>query len=111
MDWRTWHEDYTDPDSALGRRLAVVQAQVRAALDRSAPGSVRAIRHPHDLTPYIRETFERAGFGELAFEDSPPFGVGASRLLAPPLPFTSGVRLFEFIGYDVLHPDFHARMT
>jgi hypothetical protein len=65
-------------------------------------------RHPPDLTPYIRETFERAGFGELAFEDSPPFGVGANRLLTSPLPFTSGVRLFEFIGYDVLQPDFHA---
>jgi hypothetical protein len=219
VDWRTWHEDYTDPDSALGRRLTVVQAQVRAALDQSAPGSVRAIsvcagqghdligvlaehprrrdvtarlveldeqnalrarraakeagleevevvvadasmtdayegavpadlvllcgvfgnisaediantvshlprlcapeatviwtrhRHPPDLTPYIRETFEHAGFGELAFADSPPFGVGANRLLAPPLPFKGGVRLFEFVGYDVLQPDFHARMT
>jgi len=216
VDWRAWHEDYTDPDSALGRRLVAVQAQVRAALDRSAPGSMQAIsmcagqghdligvlaghprrvdvtarlveldehnallarraakeaglgavevvaadasmtdayegavpadlvllcgvfgnisaedivntvshlprlcaphatviwtrhRHPPDLTPYIRETFERAGFGELAFEDSPPFGVGANRLLTPPLPFTSGLRLFEFIGYDVLQPDFHA---
>jgi hypothetical protein len=39
-------------------------------------------RHPPDLTPYIRETFERAGFGELAFDDSPPFGVGANRMLA-----------------------------
>ncbi|HTW43092.1 MAG TPA: hypothetical protein VMD79_12325 [Solirubrobacteraceae bacterium] len=64
-------------------------------------------RHPPDLTPYIRETFERAGFGELAFEDAPPFGVGANRLLVSPPPFTSGVRLFEFIGYDVLEPDFH----
>lgn len=63
-------------------------------------------RHPPDLTPYVRETFERAGFDELAFEDSLPFGVGANRLLASPLPFTSGVRLFEFIGYDVLQPDF-----
>ncbi len=53
MDWRTWHEDYADPDSALGRRLMVVQAQVRAALDRSAPGSARAISvcagQGHDL--------------------------------------------------------------
>jgi hypothetical protein len=189
VDWRAWHEDYTNPGSALGRRLVIVQAHVRAALDRSAPGPVRAIsvcagqghdligvlaehprhadvaarlveldehnallarhaaedagldgvevtaadasmtdayrgavpadlillcgvfgnisaddiahtvgqlprlcarqatviwtrhRHPPDLTPYIRETFERAGFGELAFEDSPPFGVGANRLL------------------------------
>ncbi len=216
MDWRAWHEDYTHPDSALGRRLVVVQAQVRAALDRSAPDAVRAIsvcagqghdligvlashprradisarlveldehnaqlarraaneaglggvevlaadasmtdayegavpadlillcgvfgnisaqdiantvshlprlcaphatvvwtrhRHPPDLTPYICETFERVGFGELAFEDSPPFGVGANQLLVLPLPFTRGVRLFEFIGYDALQPDFHA---
>lgn len=64
-------------------------------------------RHPPDLTPYIRETFGHAGFGELVFEDSPLFGVGANQLLAPPLPFTSGVRLFEFIGYDALQPDFH----
>lgn len=219
MDWRAWHEDYADPDSALGQRLAVVQVQVGAALDRCAPGSVKAIsvcagqghdligvlaehprradvtarlveldehnallarraveeaglervevvaadasmtdayegavpadlvllcgvfgnisaediantvshlrrlcahratviwtrhRHPPDLTPYIRKTFERAGFGELAFEDSPPFGVGANRLLAPPLPYAGGVRLFEFIGYDVLQPDFHARQA
>ncbi len=68
-------------------------------------------RHPPDPTPYIRETFERGGFGELAFEDSPPFGVGANRLIGPPLPFTSGVRLFEFIGYDVLQPDFHASQS
>jgi hypothetical protein len=191
VDWRAWHEDYADPDSALGRRLLVVQAQVRAALDGCVPGSVRAIsvcagqghdligvlagppqredvtarlveldehnallarraaveaglegvevvvadasttdayegavpadlvllcgvfgniaaqdiantighlprlcapqatviwtrhRHPPDLTPYIRETFERAGFGELAFEDSQPFGVGANQLCSP----------------------------
>jgi CheY-like chemotaxis protein len=68
-------------------------------------------RHPPDHTPYIRETFERAGFHELAFEDSPPFGVGANRLLASPQPFQEGLRLFEFIGYDVLEPDFHASTT
>ena len=65
-------------------------------------------RHPPDLTLYIRETFEQAGFGELAFEDSPPFGVGVNRLLISPQPFQAGVRLFEFVGYDVLQPDFHA---
>ncbi len=68
-------------------------------------------RHPPDLTPYVRETFEQAGFGELAFEDSPPFGVGANRLLTEPQPFEAGVRLFEFVGYDVLHPDFHASVS
>ncbi|HEX3392332.1 MAG TPA: hypothetical protein VHS55_07190, partial [Solirubrobacteraceae bacterium] len=65
-------------------------------------------RNPPDLTPYIRETFEQGGFGELAFEDSPPFGVGVNRLLAPRQPFENGVRLFEFVGYDILNPDFHA---
>jgi hypothetical protein len=64
-------------------------------------------RHPPDLTGCIRETFERAGFGELAFEDSPPFGVGVNRLLAPPQPFKGAIQLFEFVGYDVLQPDFH----
>jgi len=65
-------------------------------------------RHPPDLTPYIRETFDRAGFDEIVFADSPPFGVGANRLIAPPQPFQEGIRLFEFIGYNALQPDFHA---
>jgi hypothetical protein len=219
MDWRAWHEDYENPDSALARRLEVVQTQIRAALDRTAPGPVKIIsvcagqghdligvlaehprrgevtarlveldeqnvrsargaasaagldgaevvaadaaltdayegvlpadlvllcgvfgniaqediantighlpslctpaasviwtrhRRPPDLTPYIRETFERAGFGELVFEDCPPFGVGANRLLTKPQLFQAGVRLFEFVGYDVLAPEFHAAST
>lgn len=217
MDWRAWHADYEDADSALARRLVVVKKQISAALDRAPPGAVQAIsicagqghdlvgvlaghprraqvtarlveldehnvlaarraisasgldgvqavtgdasitdayagavpadlillcgvfgniaaddiaktvrhlpglcapaatviwtrhRHPPDLTPYIRETFDRNGFDELAFEDTPPFGVGANRLLASPQqPFQAGIRLFEFVGYDVLQPDFHA---
>ncbi len=68
-------------------------------------------RHPPDATPHIRETFAGEGFEELAFEDSPPFGVGVNRLDAPPKPFERGVRLFEFIGYDVLEPEFHARAS
>jgi len=43
MDWRTWHDQYDHPGSVLARRLQVVQAQVRAALDRSPSGSVRVI--------------------------------------------------------------------
>jgi hypothetical protein len=64
-------------------------------------------RHPPDLTPYIRETFAQGGFAELAFEDSPPFGVGVNRLATLPQPFQGGIRLFEFVGYDLLRPDFH----
>lgn len=216
MDWRAWHDEYADPDSALGRRLAIVQAQVRAALDRAPSGPVRAIsvcsgqahdligalaehprrvdvsarlveldehnvalardaalaagldrvesvvddasrtdayvgavpahlillcgvfgnisavdmantinhlpqlcasdatviwtrhRHPPDLTSCIRETFDRAGFDEIVFADSPPFGVGANRLRATPQPLQAGVQLFQFIGYDVLAQELHA---
>jgi hypothetical protein len=198
MDWREWHQDYADHDSALGRRLAVVQTQIRAMLDQAPPGPIRAIgvcagqghdligalaghprrddltarlveidahnvalarqaaqaaglhgiepvvgdasvtdaydgavpadlillcgvfgniseadiantishlqrlgaahatviwtrhRHPPDLTPFIRETFDRAGFDELAFADSPPFGVGVNRLRVSPRSFQGG---------------------
>ena len=34
MDWRDWLRDYDDPSSALSRRLLIVQAEIRAALDR-----------------------------------------------------------------------------
>lgn len=216
MDWRAWHQEYADPDSPLGRRLAVVQRETRSALDRAPAGALRAIsvcagqghdligvlldhprradvsarlveleshnaqaareasreagldgvevvtadaalsdaydgavpadvvllcgvfgnittdditrtvrclpslcaagasviwtrhRHPPDLTPFIRKTFAEHGFGEVAFEFSPPFGVGVNQLAAAPQPFQAGVRLFEFIGYDVLEPEFPA---
>ena len=216
MDWHTWHEEYADPDSALGRRLAVVQREIRSALERAPAGALRAIsvcagqghdligvlvdhprrtdvsarlveldshnaevareasreaglagvevvtadaavtdayvgavpanvvllcgvfgnitasdiaktvrhlpslcaadasviwtrhRHPPDLTPLIRETFAEHGFEEVTFESSPPFGVGVSRLMGSPRPFEPGVRLFEFVGYEVLQSAFHA---
>jgi len=34
--WDAWHDDYADPASALSARLAVVRAEIRAALDRRA---------------------------------------------------------------------------
>jgi len=53
MDWRAWHEGYEDPDSGLGRRLALVQDWVSAALDRVPRGPVWAISgcagQGHDL--------------------------------------------------------------
>ena len=216
MDWRAWHSGYENPDSELGRRLALVQAQLRAALDRAAPGPIRAIsvcagqghdvigvlaehprradvsarlveldaqnvllargaaraagldavevitadasitdayvgavpadlilicgvfgniaaadiantiehlgqlcapqatviwtrhRRPPDLVPHIRETFEHSGFGEIAFADAPPFGVGVNRLLVAPRPLQRGVKLFDFIGYEALWPHLSA---
>jgi hypothetical protein len=216
VDWRAWHEGYEDPDSELGRRLALVQSQLRAALDQAPPGPIRAISvcagqghdiigvladHPRredvsarlveldeqnvqlaraaagamgleavevvagdasltdayagavpanvilicgvfgnvaaddiantiahlgqlcapeatviwtrhrrapDLVPRIRETFEHAGFGEIAFADAPPFGVGTNRLLGAPQPLQPGVKMFDFVGYEALWPHLSA---
>lgn len=219
MDWQAWHQDYADPDSALGRRLAVVQRFLAAALDAAPAGRIRLLsmcagqghdvlgvlgdharrddvaavlveldennahaasdaaeaaglggvevhvadasvtdayagavpadvvvacgifgnitrddianliahlprlaaphasviwtrhRHAPDATPEIRAAFARHGFDEITFETPPPFGVGVHRLAAAPQPFTSGIKLFDFVGYDVLEPGFHAAQT
>jgi hypothetical protein len=216
VDWRAWHDGYEDPNSELGRRLALVQSQLRAALDQAPPGPIRAISvcagqghdiigvltdHPRredvsarlveldeqnvqlaraaagamsldavevvagdasltdayagavpadvilicgvfgnvaaddiantiahlgqlcapeatviwtrhrrapDLVPRIRETFEHAGFGEIAFADAPPFGVGTNRLLGAPQPLQPGVKMFNFVGYEALWPHLSA---
>jgi hypothetical protein len=213
VDWQAWHSPYEDPDSSLSRRLALVQTQLRAALERAPAGPLRLIsmcagqghdaigaladhprradvsarlveldaenvrlaqsaaraarldavealaadasltdsyagavpadivlvcgvfgnladrdvantigqlaqlcspdasviwtrhRRPPDLVPQIRETFERAGFEELAFAEAPPFAVGMNRLAAAPQPFQPGVKMFDFIGYEALWPD------
>ena len=43
MDWRAWHAKYDVPGSELSRRLAAVQEQVRAALDRAPAGPVPVV--------------------------------------------------------------------
>ena len=42
-DWFTWHDAYDHPGTALSRRLAAVQGQIRAASDAAKPGPLRAI--------------------------------------------------------------------
>jgi hypothetical protein len=42
-DWFAWHSPYDDPDSALSRRLAVVQDRLAGAVDRCPPGRVRVV--------------------------------------------------------------------
>ena len=43
IDWADWHSAYDDPDNPLARRLEVVQAHIRAALDAAPPGELRAV--------------------------------------------------------------------
>ena len=40
-DWRSWHEGYDDPDSALSLRLRAVQDEIRAFLAAAPPGPLR----------------------------------------------------------------------
>ena len=42
-DWKRWHQEYTDPDSALSQRLDVVVARTREAVRDAPPGEVRLI--------------------------------------------------------------------
>lgn len=41
-DWLKWHSAYDNPDSRLSRRLRVVQAQLRDAIDER-PGKIRIV--------------------------------------------------------------------
>lgn len=43
QDWQDWHAAYDDPSSGLTRRLALVQEQVGAFLDATAPRPVRVV--------------------------------------------------------------------
>ncbi len=51
--WVEWHRAYDREDSRLRKRLAIVQAQIRSALDSRAPGPIRVISmcagQGHDL--------------------------------------------------------------
>jgi len=42
-DWVAWHQAYDAPGSPLARRLALVQAQLRDALDRAPRGPARLV--------------------------------------------------------------------
>jgi hypothetical protein len=43
LDWYDWHAGYANPHGSLSRRLAWVQDQIRAALDRAPAGPLRAV--------------------------------------------------------------------
>jgi hypothetical protein len=64
VDWRAWHAPYEDPSSELSRRLALVQAQLRAALDGAPPGPIRLVSvcagQGHDAIGVLAEHPRRA---------------------------------------------------
>ena len=58
-NWYEWHRGYDRPGSSLQRRLAIVQQQIRAALDAAAPGPIRVVSlcagQGHDLIGALRD--------------------------------------------------------
>jgi hypothetical protein len=62
-DWAVWHEAYDNPDTPLARRLLAVQSRIAEALDRAAPGPLRAISicagQGRDLIGVLREHLRR----------------------------------------------------
>jgi hypothetical protein len=83
-----------------------VRATVFELPHLSAPGAhviwTRHRRSP-DLTPVVRRWFADAGFEEEAFdtEDGSAFGVGATRLVGPPLDYRPDRRMFTFRSDEV----------
>ncbi len=64
VDWQAWHAAYEDPDSELGRRLALVQEQLRAVLDGAPSGPIRLVSvcagQGHDVIGVLAEHPRRA---------------------------------------------------
>jgi hypothetical protein len=84
-----------------------IERTVRTLPMLCAPGATAIWtrhRRPRDLTVDVRRWFGEAGFEEFGFtaSDEELFGVGAHRYVGPSVPFTAGVRMFTFVGYDAL---------
>jgi hypothetical protein len=61
-------------------------------------------RRPPDLTPALLEEFDRNGFEAVSVMqgEATLFGVGVHRFRGLPQPFRPHLRMFSFVGYDVL---------
>jgi len=110
QDWYAWHADYDVPATALARRLAAVQEQVRAALDAARPGPLRAISlcagQGRDLTGALaghpRQHDVRARLVELD-----PRNADAARQAAR----AAGLPQVEVVTGDAALTDAYAGMT
>lgn len=64
LDWREWHKRYDDPESPFSLRLAIVQEQLRQALDRCPSGPIRLVSlcagEARDVLPVLRDHPRRA---------------------------------------------------
>jgi predicted RNA methylase len=83
MDWSQWHEQYEQEDSALARRLRMVQDQIRNVLDSSPPGPLRVISlcagEGRDLLGVLPEHPRRADVRALLVELDPSLAATATQ--------------------------------
>ena len=84
VDWVDWHRAYADPASPLHRRLQLVQAHIRAALDAAPPGPLRAISvcagQGTDLLPVLADHPRLVGARLVELD---PENAAAARAAAP----------------------------
>jgi len=63
-DWIEWHRAYADADSALARRLAIVQAQVARVLEERRAGPIRVLSMCSGEGRDLIEPFARLGVAD-----------------------------------------------
>jgi hypothetical protein len=110
VDWRAWHDEYDNPRSPLGRRLRVVQAQIRVALDHSPSGPLRVISlcagQGHDvlgvLADHPRRDDVRARLVELDARNT---------VLAEERCRAAGLRQVDVVTADAARTDHYRGMT
>ncbi len=104
-DWYAWHRDYDEPDTALARRLAAVQDQIRAALDAAPPGPLHAVSlcagQGRDLIGVLARHPRRDDVTARLVELDPRNTAAARGTAATPVPLERGARMFTFTGH---HP-------
>jgi hypothetical protein len=84
--WREWHDEYDRRGSPLARRLAAVQEQIHAALDKAPPGPLHAISlcagQGRDLLGALADHPRRPDVAARLVELDPGLAADARRLAA-----------------------------
>jgi hypothetical protein len=106
-DWAVWHEAYDNPGTPLARRLLAVQTRVAEALDRAAPGPLRAISicagQGRDLIGVLREHPRRRDVTARLVELDPRNAAAARQRAAD-----AGLTQVEVVTGDAAQPGVYA---
>jgi hypothetical protein len=84
VDWVDWHRAYADPDSPLHRRLRIVQAHIRAALDDGAARVISVCAGQGTDLLGVLADHPRAAAVTARLVELDPRNADAARVAAPP---------------------------